>query len=226
MVMTKEIPKKEQQNFCNKQPHLKVFDYVRDKLFVKCINIHMYSQILKDVPHMTVGDFALVYCIIIDKDGKTPVSLLINNSHLKMMGITQRALHKAAMKNASTMFPATVENIVDVLGGLIDLDLVPDDDADLYVVKAVDGVYGSGSAALFYPGMMENIADKLGGSYFIIPSSIHEFLVIKDNGQLTGEEIREMIVDINDSEVVSQEEILGDKAYYYDASNHEFGKAE
>ena len=55
------------------------------------------------------------------------------------------------------------------------------------------------------------------GSFYIIPSSIHELIFLTLNGcRQDSDEISDMIQSIND-EVVNPEEVLGDHAYYYDA---------
>ena len=43
-----------------------------------------------------------------------------------------------------------------------------------------------GAAAILYPGVLKEIAGQLGGDFIIFPSSIHETILAKAEGFLTG----------------------------------------
>lgn len=51
---------------------------------------------------------------------------------------------------------------------------------------------------------------------YILPSSIHETILMKDNGRCSSEKLHEIIADINRSQL-REEEVLSDYAYFYDA---------
>ena len=73
----------------------------------------------------------------------------------------------------------------------------------------------SGASALFYPGMTERIAEIMGGSFFVIPSSVHEVLIKPDDGSMSPLELARMVKTVND-EAVSPSERLGNRVLYYD----------
>ena len=72
-----------------------------------------------------------------------------------------------------------------------------------------------GAACMLYPGLIRGFAEKAGSSLYIIPSSVHELLLLpaEDCGEAAG--IRDMIREVNDTQV-SDEEILSYSLYYYD----------
>lgn len=82
-----------------------------------------------------------------------------------------------------------------------------------------------GASALFYPKVMDKLGEVLGHDYFILPSSIHEMLVLPDNGKISADELRMMVTEINATQV-SPAERLTDDVYYFDTKNHTFGKTE
>ena len=49
----------------------------------------------------------------------------------------------------------------------------------------------------------------------MIPSSIHEVILVPDSGQVSGHELRAMVTEINHSHVEPME-VLSDNVYYYD----------
>ena len=87
------------------------------------------------------------------------------------------------------------------------------DELGLFVVSNDTGI--DGASALFYPGVFEEIEEKLGSGFFCIPSSRHEFLVISDKIGIDVSEIKQMIIEINRTEV-SREDYLSDELYHYD----------
>ena len=78
-----------------------------------------------------------------------------------------------------------------------------------------------GAGALFYPEMMDNLAEVFGQNYFILPSSIHEMLVLPDNGEISADELRTMVAEVNATQVAPAER-LTNNVYHYDVSNHYF----
>ena len=74
------------------------------------------------------------------------------------------------------------------------------------------GIYGA--AAIFYPGILKRLAERKGTSLFLIPSSIHEFIIIPDNGLYNPRDLEDMLREVNRTEV-SLDETLSDNLYYY-----------
>lgn len=72
---------------------------------------------------------------------------------------------------------------------------------------------------------LTNYAEKLGGDYFIIPSSIHEVLLVKDTGEMNARDLAAMIREVNATEV-APEDVLTDHAYHYDSKEHIFESAD
>ena len=64
-----------------------------------------------------------------------------------------------------------------------------------------------GAAVLFYPGYMDLIGEQLKGDYYILPSSVHEMLILPDDGGMTSHELKAMVVAVNDTEVQPAEKL-------------------
>ena len=96
------------------------------------------------------------------------------------------------------------------------------EDSVMTVITNVQGI--NGAAALFYPDQMDKIAEGLGGDYFILPSSVHETLVVPDDGKMSFLELRSMVTEINATQVRSSER-LTDEVYHYDSKDKVFEKA-
>ena len=98
--------------------------------------------------------------------------------------------------------------------GMIDDDIRDHRKTDVYVVTNEDGRYGA--AAILIKEFMEDLLERIG-EYHIIPSSIHELLVVPN--AIAGE-LKTMVREMNDT-VVEVKEVLSYNIYRYDSRKKE-----
>lgn len=72
---------------------------------------------------------------------------------------------------------------------------------------------------------MEDIAEKVGGDFFVLPSSIHELLIVPKQEGMELSELEAMVQEVNATQV-SREEKLSDHVYEYDAKEKELYRAD
>ncbi|WP_090472274.1 DUF5688 family protein [Eubacterium pyruvativorans] len=72
-----------------------------------------------------------------------------------------------------------------------------------------------GAAAFFYPGVKEQAADILGEGYTVLPSSLHEVLLVPDSSQIPVRDLQNMVKETNRSQV-EPKDILSDNIYHFD----------
>lgn len=86
-------------------------------------------------------------------------------------------------------------------------------DIEMYILSTDGLEYAS---SLFYPGEMRMLEKKLGEGYIVIPSSIHEFLIIPDSDAISADNLAQIIKDVNgDKSLIKPEEILSYIPYHY-----------
>ena len=88
----------------------------------------------------------------------------------------------------------------------------------LYIATNSDSVLGAG--VIMYPGFLKKAAKVLGGNFYLLPSSIHEFLFLPDTGDCDYESLNDMVKTINENEVTLREQ-LSDRVLYYDCRKEE-----
>ncbi|MGN0293402.1 MAG: DUF5688 family protein [Lachnospiraceae bacterium] len=76
----------------------------------------------------------------------------------------------------------------------------------------------NGAAVLLYENCLEQAADRIGGNFYILPSSIHEVILLPDEENLNPHHLAEMVREINDHDVAATEK-LSDTIYYYDTES-------
>lgn len=63
---------------------------------------------------------------------------------------------------------------------------------------------------------MEKVDRIFPEGFYILPSSIHECIIVRKGGGLEVKELEKIVRDINMTSVVKTEEILSDHVYEYD----------
>ena len=95
-------------------------------------------------------------------------------------------------------------------------NVLDSDDVDiegLYTLM-IDGDHSCGASTLAYKGIAERIRDLFGSGYFILPSSLHEVILLKDDGTASVASLKDMVEQANRS-VVAPMDILSDSVFYF-----------
>lgn len=78
------------------------------------------------------------------------------------------------------------------------------------------GIRINGAALMLVPDILEQIGEKAGMDYYILPSSIHELMIARDDGLVTAKMLKELVHDGNRTDaIVRQEDVLSDNVYFY-----------
>ena len=184
-------------------------DKVRDHILCRIVGIKGNEEYLSNKPYTKVSDLATMYYVDLG-DSKT---IPITNGILEGYKITKRRLHDIALKNL-TDSGLTFESMRDILLEMgAPEEILPEDNSiNMYVLTNKNKVFGA--AAILDKTTMEEISKQVGGDFIIIPSSIHEVIILPmdvDIDVLDG-----MIKDVNANEV-KEEDRLSDHPYMYNS---------
>lgn len=195
------------------------WEHVKDHVTTKVINAEWNKELLKKIPHRRVLDLAIVYQIVLEMTDSGSATILIRKEHLESWGITEEELQKSAKENSEKLFPAELGRMYDIVCETMGIVGTETDEVEdsMYVLTNQYKMFGA--VAIFYEGMLEKIAETLKADFVIIPSSVHEMVIIKDTyHQIDKEEIMKIIKQVN-NECVRVEERLSDHSYYYSVAN-------
>lgn len=197
---------------------------MKNRLAMEVVSAERNAKMLQDVPHEQMEDIAVVYRLVLDSSKDASSTILVTNDLMDKFGITHEQLHDDAMKNAPLIRPAEIKGMGETLNEIEHGPVLePDPDEFLFVAGVPDQNHGA--AVIAYPNFFEDAAEKLGGDYFIIPSSIHEVLLVKDTGEMNSRDLAALIREVNATEV-APEDVLTDHAYHYDSKEHIFESAD
>ncbi len=195
------------------------YSQVKKNLFIRLCNAEKNSTALKAVPHRQEADLAMTYHVRIDLPGEGMGSAMVTNEMLKNFGVSEAQLHEDAMQNSKEMLPAKFAPMATILFGVPEEQAMAEGEIPMMVLTNEKQVYGA--SALFYPEQFENMEEKLGGSYFVLPSSVHEIIAVPDDGSLEAKDLEEMVTEINASQVEPRDQ-LSDHVYHFDARERKF----
>lgn len=221
------------------------YSRIRDRIAFKIINAEKNKKLLSRVPHKRKLDLAIVFYCVLKCDYEENVTTLIHNQHQEMWGIGVGTLYEDAMRNAPKLLPYEIKSMNDIIREMLKdsggdsvceesvydgevteplTDLIMEeleksnDENQMYVLTNKYKLYGA--SAIFYPDVLKKFAEVMDSNLIIIPSSVHEVILIPMEDDMDMEGFRKMINDVNREEV-DPTEILSDHAYIYDRDKDE-----
>ena len=199
------------------------YDQMKDKLIMEVVSAEANADMLDKVPHKDMEDMAVVYRFEIDSNDDGRATILVTNQLIETMGVTPEQLNADAMENAPELKPAVIKGMSEVMAEMMgvsteDLAMMgmPMDPADeqMFVASVPDKIHGAG--VLAYQDFMDQAAERVGGDFFILPSSIHEVLIVPDNGNMSLSDLEAMVKEVNATQVAPEDK-LTDSVYHYDS---------
>ena len=197
---------------------IKHFDTIKDKIVYKVVNYRSNEKLLEQVPHKRILDLAVVfYCLLDNEYGRSATALIYNNN-LKNWNVTIDDVYKAALKNTPDLLHSKISSMaalfekcgVNVDGEEVDLkDYVP---SDMYVLTNESKL--NGAACILYENVLYDFAQKLGADLYILPSSVHEVILLPKLSMFEKDELVNMVKEVN-TEGVAADEVLSDHVYEY-----------
>lgn len=191
------------------------FFAAKECLAYRIVRYESNTELLKQVPHRKMLDFAIVYYLSLEGKDETRGSAMVYNDHMKSWGVTEEELYEAAADNTVKILPVYVESLDHVLEGLVfpqkDEEGKPGADG-IYVISNRYNFYGA--AAAFYPGALAELAEALKSDLYMLPSSVHEFLVLPVWQDADEDELRALVKSVNMTHVTPSD-VLSDNIYRY-----------
>ena len=91
--------------------------------------------------------------------------------------------------------------------------LLEGNQCDMYILSNNNGI--NGAAVILYKGLLSKISARLDSDFMILPSSVHEVILVPVNNiNVDDMEIKKIVEEINITQV-PKEEVLSDNVYYY-----------
>lgn len=184
---------------------------MKSMVYYRLISQERNKELLKQVPWLPWLDLAIVFYVRIPGDIVENATALIHTIHMEHWGIPIQELYRAAAENMAKV-PVRMEPMEEFLEdfgfGMLH--------SGMQVLSSGNREYGA--AVIVDPNVLRQCFQRLGEDYYILPSSIHEVILLPVSRTAGRESLDMMIQEVN-QKCVSREEYLSDHAYRYCAKD-------
>ncbi len=203
------------------------FERVRSDICYRIVNRNRNRVLLERIPHIDFLDLSICFFYAYQSDALGTGSILIYNSHMEMWGCSVETLMKLAGENTERLYPWEIHRMEELLSEALPWEeweareTQSDCPGEEEVAESVpmrvlcnaQRVYGA--TCMIYPGVLGTLAEEAGENLYILPSSVHEILILPESEVEDEQYLRDMIREVNGTQV-EPEEILSDNLYFYD----------
>lgn len=186
--------------------------YVRPRIAYRLIHASSNAGQLTQLPYRLLMDLAKVYYLYLGEDEGSQMTVPVSHQHLRLWNIDEAQLDRLADENTPRLFPAQICSILDILSDFAPGAAGLEEPAPFYVLTNQAGL--GGAACMLYDGILKDFAKQMGSDLLILPSSVHEVLLLpfENAGQIEG--LCRMVSEINSQEV-PEDERLSNQVYRY-----------
>lgn len=186
----------------------------RDRIVCRLVHCQKNKDLLARIPHMRFLDLAVVYYYLLEGTEFEGGTILIENSHLNMWGVSPGEFHDRALKNTSRLLPHEFITMSEMIGQLTGIQM-SEEEPERYPMYVLTNTRKSfGAVYMLFGNILEEIAEKIGEDYYLLPGSVHECILVPVSVDMDEEELQCMVQEINKTQV-EPEELLSNSVYRY-----------
>lgn len=205
-----------------------LYDYrkIKDRIIFRLVSREKNLDMLQDIPHIPFLDLAVEFQLLLGENGWGQRAVMVDWELCRKWQADPRDLMDQAARNMLRLCPPAIvpvqERIKEILETCSMAEKVRKEQYDrmekmkeripLYILSNQREIHGA--SAILYPGVLKKYADMLGRDLIILPSSIHEVLLVPSDEGIHVCALRKMVQQINASEVLPEER-LSDQVYLY-----------
>ncbi len=198
------------------------FEKVKDRICYRLIGRKGNEDLLRNVPYIEFLDLAVCFYYAYQGSRLGEGSILIHDSHVEMWNTCTAELLRLAGKNTPRLFPWVCSSMKEILAGMAESagsvtgeDFTEECWEEIPMRVLSNSKRINGAVCMIYPEVLAGLAREGARGFYILPSSVHEVILLEDTGDGEAEAFKKMIVEINHTQV-APEEVLSDSLYYYD----------
>ncbi len=202
------------------------FENIHSRIVYKVIHYEKNIALLKDIPYLSYLDLAIVFYCLLQEEPYKNASIPIYNHHLDYWNVSKETLLHLAEKNTPFLLPFCCDSLADLI--FPTLSLLPEEqpsteetlEEEIPMYVLTNQQRQNGACCILYHDVLKQIAEQLYDNLYILPSSIHEVIIIPASRADHPSELSHIVQEINLTEV-SPEEVLSDCVYYYNRTSQE-----
>jgi len=189
---------------------------VRDRIGYRLISKNKNEELLKEIPWKPWQDLAIIYYLNMGVKDDNQVSTIVYNHQMKKWNLSADDLHELAKENMPKMCPSIIGRLDHLILGFDkeEEDMISCDPRlpVLYVLSNQTNI--NGASSVLYNGVLKEFADTLDSDLIILPSSVHEVLLLRYSETVDLEMFKNLVRRVNEEDVPA-EDVLSDNVYLY-----------
>ena len=205
------------------------WEKVMDNLSFRLLEKRRNTDFLANMPYADVGNgLALIVDINMPGDRNGDWRIAVNHGVMEALGVDKETLFFKAMDDVLVNDPPILSDMTQALfspdkENLLDRTdpIDPSDLGGMYVLTTESG--NLGASALFYPDVQEKAAELMGSGYYVLPSSVHECILVPDTAGHNEKDLCAMVKEANRT-VVEPKDVLSDNVYHFDKDSRQLTK--
>ena len=190
------------------------------QMLLRFINRERNQEFLKTHPHIPVNENLALSFLVMDIRNKRHIEFSDADEGFmeKMWGKPVKELYPLVLENTMRLLPPSLIPLEELLEEIVKdrgmhLEELQEGFPKMYVLTNLLKRYGA--AALLYPGTLKKAGEALGSDFAILPSSIHEVILLPGEfGRKDLENFADMVRYVN-REHVEDCDVLDDTVYFY-----------
>lgn len=196
---------------------------VLKNLYTQAINFEKNQEFLKTVPYLQINDLAIIPRSKIGEN----YSMVVTDDLCSDLGFDGDTILAKAINNNIEVTKPSLNVMGDILTQLLEnspevnqemLDAIQNEPLPMYVLTNQDKYHGASLIA--NKQLLDAIGKAMGQDYYILPSSVHELLILPQSEAPNVKYLKEMVMEVNRTEL-APEEFLSDNVYFYDGKSRE-----
>lgn len=187
---------------------------IRPMIVYRLVHRERNRELLKRVPFIPYLDLAIIFSCMLSDSPVGNATIRIDSTHLELWQVTVEDLYEAARENTERLLPAQLRTMSEVIRELsCGLDC-PEEDVPMYVLTNRRQMHGAACLLYGEGQLLRACRERLGGGFYVLPSSIHELILVPASVVSDEQMLGTMIREINETQV-QPTEVLSDHAYRY-----------
>lgn len=187
----------------------------RNRVIYRLISRERNKKMLEDFPYIPFLDMAITFHIIVGVNQTYVQTIKIDKKLQEKWGVSVEQLLKMANDNTEKIFPLEIGDLNQIVKKHIHAeedDPTDTEGPDMIVITNTTGLFGA--SAVLYKEVMQNIADEIACDLYVIPSSVHEMILVPAEDEELYFILSGLVKKVNEN-LVSEDEILSDRVYIY-----------
>jgi len=210
-----EAYKTEKRNFVWDVSILSDYEQIKYAIRGRLINTEKNKELLATLPHRDFLDLSIIYTLDVKPSkGHETGNIKITNDLMNSWQVEEEILYQQMMANMEILEEGTINSMASIMEEILGTDpmLVPSY-FPMYVISNQNKMHGA--IEILNKELLEKASTMLGGDFYIIPSSIHEWILLPSQGnEADTVHFRSMVQEVNDFHVAN-EEVLSYNLYLF-----------